>query len=62
MPGDVCDEAIALRIIHYIAHERAGLAPIVVVLTQRICCPDHLAIGHPCRLATDFRLRAGPAI
>src|SRR5690348_12566051 len=44
---DLGDETVTLGVVHHLAHQRAGLAEVVVVLPERIGATHHLAVGLP---------------
>ena len=62
MARDIGHEAIALRIVHHVAHEDARLCPVVIVFAQGVGLPHHIAIGVPGRFAAHFGLGRRSAI
>ena len=47
MADDVAHQPVACRLVHHVAHERAGRAPVVVVLTQGAGLAHHVGVGMP---------------
>ena len=47
MANDVVHQAFPLGTVHHVAHQGAGLAPIVVLGSQRVGGADHVAVGVP---------------
>src|SRR5258708_16350232 len=58
---DVGYQTAARRIIHNLAHQRAGLAPIVVVLSQGVSGVDEFAVSLPLlHVGKAFRIGRRP--
>ena len=53
---DIGDKPIALGVVHDLAHQRAGLTEVIIVLSLRVSGMDELSAGFP-RL--DLRILSG---
>ena len=60
---DVGYQTAARRIVHNLAHQRAGLAPIVVVLAQTVSGVDEFAVSLPLlHIGKAFRIGGRAAL
>ena len=49
MANDVVHQAVPLGLVHHLAHQGAGLAPVVVLRPQRVGGAHHVTVGVPTR-------------